>query len=145
MDKINRKQFLNNLGLMGTAAVVSPKILASSTNSANSKKPLQRKIKVGIIGCGSVSTMYFPHLAKSPFAEIVSACDIKPERAQKRAKEFNVDNWYPHIDQMLDGVPFDLMVNLTNMQEHGRLNRKAIMAGKHVWSEKPMANSYEEG
>jgi predicted dehydrogenase len=31
------------------------------------------------------------------------------------------------------------------MQEHGRLNRQALMAGHHVWSEKPMANTYKEG
>jgi predicted dehydrogenase len=37
------------------------------------------------------------------------------------------------------------MVNLTNMQEHGRLNKQAISAHKHVWSEKPMANTYKEG
>ena len=51
----------------------------------------------------------------------------------------------PHIDQMLAGAPFDLLVNLTDMQEHGRLNRQALLAGRHVWSEKPMANTYREG
>ena len=44
---------------------------------------------------------------------------------------------------MLTGVPFDLLVNLTDMQEHERLNRQALEAGRHVWSEKPMANSLE--
>jgi predicted dehydrogenase len=144
MDKINRKQFLTNLGVIGTAAAISPSVLGSSSPLIKVGKPLERKIRVGIIGCGSVSNRYFPHLSNSPYAEIVSACDIKPERAQERAKEFNVENWYPHIDKMLEGVPFDLMVNLTDMQEHGRLNRQALMAGKHVWSEKPMANTYAE-
>ena len=104
-----------------------------------------KKIRVAVIGCGSVSGVYLPHLTKSPFVEVVSTCDIKPERAQKRATEFNVPNHYPHIDKLLAGVPFDLMVNLTNMQEHGRLNKQALLAGKHVWSEKPMANTYKEG
>jgi predicted dehydrogenase len=36
-------------------------------------------------------------------------------------------------------------VTLTDMQEHGRLNKQALMAGKNVWSEKPMANTYKEG
>src|SRR5690606_2334095 len=49
------------------------------------------------------------------------------------------------IDEMLAGEPFDLLVNLTDMQEHGRLNKQALLADKHVWSEKPMANSYREG
>jgi predicted dehydrogenase len=46
---------------------------------------------------------------------------------------------------MLAGAAFDLMINLTDMQEHGRLNRQALLAGKHVWSEKPLANTYREG
>jgi predicted dehydrogenase len=46
---------------------------------------------------------------------------------------------------MLEGVPFDLLVNTTNMQEHGRLNKIALNAGKNVWSEKPMATTYKEG
>ena len=46
---------------------------------------------------------------------------------------------------MLAGAKFDLMVTLTDMQEHGRLNKQAVQAGRHVWSEKPMANTYKEG
>ena len=92
-----------------------------------------------------MSGVYLPHLAACPYAEVVSLCDIKPERAQKRAKDFKGAAWYPHIDKMLAGVPFDLLVNTTNMQEHGRLNKIAIAAGKHVWCEKPLATTYEEG
>ena len=105
----------------------------------------EKKIKVAVIGCGSVSGQYLPHLSKSPFVELVSVCDIKHDRAQNRAKEFNVPNHFPHIDQLLAGPAFDLLVNLTDMQEHGRLNKQALQANKHVWSEKPMANTYKEG
>ena len=92
-----------------------------------------------------VSTQYLPHLSKSPYVELVSACDIIPERAIQRAKEYNIPNHYPHIDKMLQGPKFDLMVTLTDMQEHGRLNKQALVAGINVWSEKPMANTYAEG
>src|SRR5262245_42845271 len=104
-----------------------------------------KRIRIGVIGCGSVSGVYLPHLTKCPFVEVVSACDIIPERAERRAKEHKIPHRYPHIDQMLAGPPFDLIVNLTDMQEHERLNRQAIEAGKHVWSEKPMANSLAAG
>lgn len=106
---------------------------------------VNRKVKVAVIGCGSVSNMYLPHLRKSPFVELVSACDVRYDRAKAQARKFDIPNHYPHIDQLLVGVPFDLMVTLTDMQEHGRLNRQAVLAGKHVWSEKPMANTYKEG
>ena len=68
-----------------------------------------------------------------------------PERAKAQAEKFKIANHYPHIDEMLAGAAFDLLVNLTDMQEHERLNRQAVEAGKHVWSEKPMANSLAAG
>ena len=106
---------------------------------------VDKKIRVGIIGCGSVSHSYLPHLSKSPYVELVSACDIVFQRAKDQAKAYNIPNVYPHIDELLAGAPFDLMLTLTDMQEHGRLNKQALEAGKNVWSEKPMANTYKEG
>ena len=57
--------------------------------------------------------------------EVVSLCDIKPERAAAQNKEYKVNAaTYGHIDEMLKGVPFDMMVTLTDMQVHGELNKK---------------------
>lgn len=148
MNQMTRKDFLNNCSLLGTAALISPAAFASGIpweKRGASFVPLNRKVKVGLIGCGSVSGVYLPHLAACPYAEVVSLCDIKPERAQKAAQRFEGAVWYPHIDEMLAGVPFDLLVNTTDMQEHGRLNKIAIAAGKHVWCEKPLATTYREG
>ena len=108
-------------------------------------QPPAKHTRVGVIGCGSVSRLYFPHLKACPFAEVVSACDIRPARAAERAKKFDVPNQYPSVEAMLAGAPFDLFVNLTDMQEHERLNGLAIEAGKHIWSEKPIANSLAAG
>src|SRR5262245_29521015 len=113
--------------------------------STASGKDTPKRIKVGVIGCGSVSHSYLPHLSKCPYVELVSACDIIPSRAEAQGKKFNIPNRYPHIDKMLAGAEFDMLVNLTDMREHERLNRQAIAAGKHVWSEKPMANSLDAG
>lgn len=135
---ITRQQFLQQTAMAGAA------LLLSSLEGLAAERP-DKKIRVAVIGCGSVSGVYLPHLSKSPFVELVSVCDIVYERAQKRATEFNVLNHYPHIDKLLAGAPFDLMLTLTDMQEHGRLNKIALLAGKNVWSEKPMANTYAEG
>lgn len=105
-----------------------------------------KKLRVAVIGCGSVSNRYLPQLLSSSSIEVVSLCDIKYERAVAQNKEYKVNaQTYPDIDAMLKGVPFDMMVTLTDMQLHGELNKKALLAGKHVWSEKPMANTYAEG
>ncbi len=134
----SRSEFIKHLSILGTGAVLSPYL------DQDTKKPNNR-IRVAVIGCGSVSNMYLPHLSKALHVELVSVCDIKPERAAAQAKKYNVPNQYPHIDKLLAGAPFDLLVNLTNMQEHGRLNKQALEAGKNIWSEKPMANTYAEG
>jgi len=134
---VNRREFTKTTLLAGAA-------LATSSLPSDAAEAA-RRIRVGVIGCGSVSRMYFPHLKASPFVELVSACDIKPERAKRQAEKFGVPNHYPHIDAMLAGAPFELLVNLTDMQEHERLNRQAIGAGKHIWSEKPIANSLAAG
>lgn len=137
---ISRKKFLHDAGIIGMASAIAPFTLKAGSSAQTNKK-----IKVGVIGCGSVSTQYLPHLSKSSYVELVSTCDIIPERATDAAKKYNIKNHYSSIEKMLSGIPFDLMVNLTDMQEHGRLNKIALQAGKNVWSEKPMATTYAEG
>ena len=141
----DRREFFERT-LTGGAAALALGVLPAATaaDDAASAKDTKR-IRVGVIGCGSVSGRYLPHLASCPYAEVVSTCDIIPERAVGRAREFKVSHHYPHISKMLAGAPFDLLVNLTDMQEHELLNREAIAAGKHIWSEKPIANSLEAG
>jgi len=139
MNEISRKKFLEYTAVSGAAV-----LLSTLESFAFDKK--EKKLKVAIIGCGSVSGSYIPKLQTSELIEIVSLCDIKYERALARKKLFNVNaQTYPNIDAMLAGVPFDMMITLTNMQVHEELNRKALTAGKHVWSEKPMANTYAAG
>ncbi|MFN0055915.1 MAG: Gfo/Idh/MocA family protein [Planctomycetales bacterium] len=135
-DQIDRRTFVEQGLAAGAVLALQPWCAAED---------LARRVRVAVIGCGSVSNMYLPHLAASPHVELVSACDIIPERAEGQGGKFQIPNRYPHIDKLLAGAAFDLLVNLTDMQEHERLNRQAIEAGKHVWSEKPMANSLAAG
>ena len=138
-ETISREKFLKTTALAGAA------LLVSSLEGWAASMP-DKKLRVAVIGCGSVSNRYIPQLLSSEWIEVVSLCDIKPERAVAQNKEYKVNAaTYGHIDEMLNGVPFDMMVTLTDMQLHGELNKKALLAGKHVWSEKPMANTYAEG
>jgi predicted dehydrogenase len=141
---LDRREFLERTAGTG-AAVTLAGIIGTSSAAASPNAGANKKIRVGVIGCGSVSGRYLPHLSACPYAELVSTCDIIPERAVDQAKAFKIANHYPHIEQMLAGADFDLLVNLTDMQEHEHLNREAITAGKHIWSEKPIANTLAAG
>src|SRR6186997_899897 len=138
-ENISRQKFLQYTAAAGAAVMLSSlESLALTTDD--------KKLKVAVIGCGSVSNRYLPQLLSSKMIEVVSLCDIKYGRAVNQNKEYKVNaQTYPNIEAMLKGVPFDMMVTLTDMQVHGDLNKKALMAGKNVWSEKPMANTYREG
>jgi len=139
MQNMTRQNFLQRTAMAGAAVLLSSLESWAATTE-------DKKLKVAIIGCGSVSNRYLPQLLSSKMIVVVSLCDIKYERAVEQNKKYNVNaTTYPNIDAMLAGVPFDMMVTLTDMQVHGELNKKGLMAGKHVWSEKPMANTYAEG
>ena len=129
------KPFSRREFLLTTAA-------ASLASVASSQET--RRIKVGVIGCGSVSGSYLPVMASSRYVELVSACDIIVARAERRAKQFNIPHVYPNIDKMLDGPRFDLLVNLTSMPSHYPVNSKGLEAGLNVWSEKPLAVRSED-
>jgi predicted dehydrogenase len=135
---MNRRDFTNSSLLAGAA-------LVSDGSGVLGAGPPERRIRTGVIGCGSVSNAYLPVLTSSPFVEVVSLCDIKPQRAKRQAERFKIAHHYPHIDKMLGGEPFEFLVDLTDMQAHEALNRRALEAGKHVWSEKPIANSLTVG
>lgn len=135
---MNRRDFVKASAITGAAVLLDNIELFAATE--------EKIIRVAVIGCGSVSNRYLPQLLSSKLIKVVSLCDIKYDRAVAQNKQYNVNaETYPHIDAMLKGVPFDMMVTLTDMQVHGELNKKALLAGKHVWSEKPMANTYAEG
>jgi len=141
---IGRRQFLKDTAVLGAAVGAAPDLLgAESSSTAGS--PKGGKIRVGEIGCGNVSGSYLPNLTSQPFIEVVSVCDIIVERAKKRAQKFKVPNVYPNIDEMLAGAPFDLLVNTTSMPSHFPVNKKALEAKRHVWSEKPMALEVKDG
>lgn len=135
---LNRADFLQQMAVLSVGALMDPMTAWGKTMPG-------KRIRLAIIGCGSVSGVYLPHLSASPHVELVSVCDIVKTRADQRAEAFHVPNRFYHIDDLLAGPSFDLLVNLTNMQVHGILNKKALLAGRHVWSEKPLANTYSEG
>src|SRR5438105_14387496 len=131
---IHRREFVKETTLLAAAIGVAPNLLAAE--SIPNATPFKGgKIRVGQICCGNVSGSYLPNLTSQPFIEVVSVCDIIIERARKRAQQNKVPNVCPNIDEMLDGVAFDLLVNTTSMPSHFPVNKKALLAKRHVCSE----------
>ena len=101
--------------------------------------------KVALIGCGSIAeSIYIPQMAHIPQTELVAVCDIIPERAQKYAERFHVPQWYPNIDELLAHCDFDILMDTASIPAHHEINIKALQAGKHLYSQKPVGLTVEQ-
>src|SRR5262245_10080499 len=98
---VGRREFLGRGMALGSGAV--PAAMGEGVRADEASDPAREKIRVGLIGCGSVSRVYLPNLSSCPFVELVSTCDKIPDRAEKAAAKFKIANHYPHIDNLLAG------------------------------------------
>lgn len=104
-----------------------------------------KKWKVALIGCGSIADgVYLPRAKDIPEIEIVAVCDIIPERARAYAEKFNIPAWFPNIDELLAKCDFEILMNTTSIPAHHEINMKAIRAGKHLYSQKPVGLTVEQ-
>ena len=100
-------------------------------------------MKVGIIGCGNISETYFNCQKIFNNFEIIACADINNEFATKSAEQFNVKA--QSVDDILSNKEIGLIINLTIPSAHKEIIVKSLNAGKHCFSEKPLAMNMEEG
>jgi len=98
--------------------------------------------KIGIIGCGNISGAYLRGAARSEFIEIKAVADLMAEVAQAKAQEFGVGA--ASIEEMLADPEISIVINLTVPLAHAEVSRRILKAGKHVYSEKPLAATFED-
>jgi predicted dehydrogenase len=99
-------------------------------------------IKIGFIGCGGIANQkHFPGMSQEKDVELVAFCDIVPERAEKGAKEYGTPDAKVYTDykELLADASIDAVHVLTPNVSHSEITVAALMAGKHVLCEKPMA------
>jgi predicted dehydrogenase len=98
---------------------------------------------IGIVGCGNISTTYFTLAPLFKGLEMRACADLHPAVAEKQAKEYGVKA--QSFDAMLGNPDIDVVINLTIPDAHFAISRQALEAGKHVYSEKPLVLSVEDG
>ena len=95
-------------------------------------------VGVGVIGAGVISAHYLAHLTAFPDVEVRFVADIDTARAAARAEEYRVAGSGTTAELLADdGI--EIVVNLTLPAVHTEVDLQIIAAGKHVWSEKPIA------
>jgi predicted dehydrogenase len=104
------------------------------------------KIKIGIIGCGNISAKYLHSLTEVFLnVEPVAVSDLSYEAAKKRGARFNI----PHIcktnEELLSLADVELVVVLTNPDQHFLVAEASLKAGKHTYVEKPLCLNTSDG
>ncbi len=102
------------------------------------------KMKTGLIGCGVISEVYLRNaIERFSNIEMVAVANRSPEAARKRAQQFNLRAC--SVDELLADPDIQIVMNLTPPDQHFPVSIEILRAGKHVYSEKPLAVTFDEG
>lgn len=105
-----------------------------------------KKINVAMIGVGCISGIYLENITKT-FTELnlIGVCDLVRERAEKAREKYHVPKIYDTMEDAFRDPEVDIILNLTRPYEHFDVSFGALQAGKHVYTEKPLGITLEEG
>src|SRR5690349_8997430 len=100
------------------------------------------KVGIGIIGCGNISEAYLKAASHFPILDVRGLADIRREAAEARARQFGLQAMA--VDELLADPSIAIVVNLTIPAAHVEVGLRAIEAGKHLHSEKPLGTTTRE-
>ena len=100
-------------------------------------------MRIAIVGCGFVSDFYHKTLQLHPELELEGVLDRDQKRATHASNYHSVPS-YKSLEELLDDDSIDIILNLTNPNSHFSVSKACLQAGKHVYSEKPLAMKFSE-
>ncbi|MCL1795726.1 MAG: Gfo/Idh/MocA family oxidoreductase [Clostridia bacterium] len=103
-------------------------------------------MKVAMIGVGSISGIYLENITRVfKGVELIGVCDLVTERASAAREKYGIPNLYHTMHDAFRDPEVDIILNLTRPHEHYNVSREALTAGKHVYTEKPLGATLDEG
>src|SRR5215213_11269782 len=97
-------------------------------------------VRVGVIGCSKISGIYLENGAVFDDIEVVACSDLVLERAEAQAEAYDVPKACT-TEELLADEEVEIVLNLTVPTVHAEVSMMALEAGKHVYTEKPLAVS----
>lgn len=105
---------------------------------------MAKKLKIGIIGVGGISTQHIKGYLTDPDVELYAFCDINEERLKAKGEKYGVTRLFTKKEDMLALPEIDAVSVCTWNSEHAPCTIAALKAGKHVLCEKPMATNEKD-
>ena len=103
-------------------------------------------IRIGMVGVGNISGIYLQNITGLfRDIELTAVCDLVREKAERAQAEYDIPKLYDTMEELFADPEIDIGLNLTRPYEHFDVTSAALRAGKHVYSEKPLGATWEEG
>lgn len=103
----------------------------------------EKPMKSAVVGCGAISDIYLTNMInRFDILEVAACCARNPEHAARKAQQYGIKA--STYEEILADESIELIVNLTPAPAHYEIIKKALEAGKHVYTEKSMTVSLEE-
>jgi len=103
---------------------------------------MSKEVRIGVIGNGQIGTMHVKRWQEIEGVRLVALCDILPERAEELARQYNVPHTFKWFRELLAMDEIDAVDVCVHNNKHAPIAVAALEAGKHVFTEKPMAGAY---
>ncbi len=101
------------------------------------------KVKIGVIGCGNISSAYLSISKTFQILDVVACADLIMERAKTQAEKYDVPCACTP-EELLNNPDIEIVLNLTTPEAHAAIGLAALEAGKSVYNEKPLTISFKD-
>lgn len=102
-----------------------------------------KRMKTAVIGCGDISDIYFQNMIhKFSILQVVGCCSLGGVSAKKKAEKYNLKPMT--LEEILEDKTIEMVVNLTPPVVHYDIIKRALLAGKHVFTEKVVSADFNE-
>ncbi len=103
-----------------------------------------KTFRVGLVGCGRISDIYLTTIEKFSEVEVVACASLDLEESRAKAAQHGIARACS-VDEVIADPQIDCILNLTIPAAHADITRRALLAGKHVYSEKPFVTEMDDG
>jgi predicted dehydrogenase len=103
------------------------------------------RIRIGIIGVGQIGKFHLDRYAPIEGADIVAVCDVNEAEARRVAEKYGIPHVYTDYRELLKRDDIEAVDVCLHNNFHAPVTIEAILAGKHVYCEKPIAGTYADG
>ena len=104
-----------------------------------------KTFNVGVLGIGDISDVYISNLQTYDIVKVVACAGRSLEKAAAKARQHGIARAYGNAAELLADPDVDIVLNLTTPDAHTELTMAALEAGKHVYTEKPLATTMADG